>query len=217
MVERGDSARVRFTPQPSPGRSRIACGGRSRERPLRNTARSWLPRIAAGEESGAAAAPGTTTLAMVLPQELHHFPGLHGRIDADRCGGLAVLPAVVTDDHPATVGPLHDFGMVDLSHRSTPRQPPRRRRPYSPLPDGCQRVAELQLVRDDSVNSPPFRRRPDVQVVACWRCFARRTPAKSTIALPGSMSATGTSGAGSPGPVDQWQRNRARCTQSLQN
>ena len=35
--------------------------------------RSWLPRIAADEYSGAAAAPGATALAMVLPQELHHF------------------------------------------------------------------------------------------------------------------------------------------------
>src|ERR1700689_5464044 len=31
------------------------------------------------------------------------------------------------------------------------------------------------------------------------------------------MSATGTSGAGSPGPLGQWQWNRARPPQSLQN
>src|SRR5271154_679663 len=118
---------------------------------------------------------------MVLPQELHHFSGFHGGIDADGRGGFAVLPAIVTDDHPATVGPLHDFGMVDFSHRSTPRQPHRRGRPYSPPQHGCQRIAELQLVRDGSVNSPAA-----AYVVACLRRLDRKTPPKSTIALPGS-------------------------------
>src|SRR5580692_6517706 len=62
---------------------------------------------------------------MVLPQELHHFPRFHGSVDADRRRGFAVPPAILTHDHPTTVGALHDFGMVDLAHRSTPRQPRR--------------------------------------------------------------------------------------------
>ena len=166
MAERNDSARVGFTPlDPPQGSSRSAYGGRSRERPLRNTARSWLPRITAddcapehhGPEttiSGLAAAPDATALAMVLPQELHHFSRFHGGVDADRRRGFAVPPAVLADDHPTTVRPLHDFGMVDFPHRSTPRQPhstlltaqgwmPGRRRP----PVGTRRFREPPVAR----------------------------------------------------------------------
>src|SRR6202044_4135780 len=104
--------------------------------------------------SGRGAARDATALAMVLPQELHHFSRFHGGVDADRRGGFAVPPAVLTDDHPTTVRPLHDFGMVDFSHRSTPRQPhstlltpqgwmPGRRRP----PVGTRRFREPPVAR----------------------------------------------------------------------
>ena len=207
------SARVRFPPQTSPGRSRIVHGGRSRERSFRNTAGAGLrspPRIRWS------AAPGATALTMVLPQELDHFSGFHGGVDADGRGGSPSF-RIVTDDHPTTVGPLHDFGMVDFSHRSTPRQPLRRGGPYSPHADARNRRVPVGARRFREL--PAGRKR--IRTVGCavtpWRLrrFTRSTPPKSTSALPGSMSATGTSGAGSPGPPGHWQWNRARRTQSL--
>jgi hypothetical protein len=69
-----------------------------------------------------AAASRTATLTVVLPHEFRHFSRVEGSVDADGRRGVPVPFAVLADDKPSTVRPLHDLGMVDLSQR--PLQPP---------------------------------------------------------------------------------------------
>ena len=60
----------------------------------------------------------TPTFAMVFPETLCHLSGLNASIDADGHRGLVVPLAVATDDHPSTIRPLHNLGMVDLPQRA---------------------------------------------------------------------------------------------------
>lgn len=92
---------------------------------------------------------------MVLVHELRHLTRLYGSIDADRHRGFSVHLAVVANNQPAAIGPLHDLRMVDFAHCITParliansatqRLYPR---PESPL----QGWTEVQFVRDSLVN-----------------------------------------------------------------
>ena len=59
----------------------------------------------------------STALAMVLPKTLRGLSGLDGSIDPDGRRGFAVVLAVLTNDNPSRIGPLHDLGMVDLPHQ----------------------------------------------------------------------------------------------------
>ncbi len=57
----------------------------------------------------------TTAIGVVFPKTLRGLSGLDGSVDADRRRGMVILRAVVTDDHPLTICPLHDFRMVDFA------------------------------------------------------------------------------------------------------
>lgn len=104
--------------------------------------------------SSAAAYRTATTLTVVLPHQFSHFSGLEGGVDADGRRGVPVPFAVLADDKPTTIRPLHDLGMVDLSQR--PLQPA-----YSCSPTACDTThspgglpgcRSLPAPRDDASN-----------------------------------------------------------------
>jgi hypothetical protein len=69
--------------------------------------------------SGTAASLGPATLAVVLPHQQRDVAGFNRSVDADRRRRLAISLTVITHDDPAAIGPLHELGVVDFSHRST--------------------------------------------------------------------------------------------------
>lgn len=101
--------------------------------------------------SSPAAYRTATTLTVALPHQFRHFSGLEGGVDADGRRGVPVPFAVLADDKPSTIRPLHDLGMVDLSQR--PLQPASSCSPTAPptatLPTahaGCQDAGAVQFL-----------------------------------------------------------------------
>ena len=50
---------------------------------------------------------------MALPEELSRLDRVDGAVDAVGSGGYAVSIAVLANDEPAAVGPLHDLRVMN--------------------------------------------------------------------------------------------------------